>query len=69
MRPQDRLNCGRCEKCLRARLALYVTGIRHAGAFGETLPEPDLVEAGVEIHDRYTASCYRDLIGPLRDVG
>ena len=69
VRPEDKLNCGRCEKCLRTRLALFVTGIQDAAAFGRTLPEPDLVEAHVEVHDRYTASCYRDLIAPLREAG
>jgi hypothetical protein len=69
IRQENRLNCGECEKCLRTRLELFVLGVGHAGAFGETRPSLALVDAKVEVHDRYTASCYRDLVGPLRAVG
>jgi hypothetical protein len=69
VRPEGELNCGRCEKCLRTRLALFATGIQDAGAFGRTLPELDLVEQHVEVHNRYTASCYCDLVSPLHDAG
>ena len=64
--PEDRLNCGKCEKCLRTRLELFVAGVPFAGALGDTLPDVALVAAQVEVHDRYTASCYRDLAAPLR---
>jgi hypothetical protein len=67
--PSDRLNCGRCEKCLRTMTALVALGaLGRAGAF----QDDDVVAeyfSPIELYSGYTASCYRELIGPLKAVG
>ena len=65
----EALNCGRCEKCVRTILELMALGaFDRADAFQKR----DLSESFVAttyIHDDYVASCYRDLVGPLRTGG
>jgi hypothetical protein len=62
-------NCGRCEKCLRTMLALTALGKLNATA---AFPRRDLRAedlTDLEIGNAYQASCYRDLLLPLRDRG
>ena len=62
-------NCGRCEKCLRTMLALTALGKLDATA---AFPRRDLRAedlTNLEITNAYQASCYRDLLQPLRDRG
>jgi hypothetical protein len=62
-------NCGRCEKCLRTMLALTALGKLNATA---AFPRRDLRAedlTNLEIGNAYQASCYRDLLLPLRDRG
>ncbi len=57
-------NCGRCEKCLRTRLELLVSGCESSAAFGETRFDPDFLE-GIEIGNDYQAACYADILDAL----
>lgn len=62
-------NCGRCEKCLRTMLALIALGKLNATA---AFPRRDLRAedlTNLKIENAYQASCYRDLLLPLRDRG
>jgi hypothetical protein len=65
----DQLNCGKCEKCLRTMLALICLGaLSRSRAFAVK----DVSEQGaadIHIADEYVASCYPELIGPLRGAG
>ncbi len=65
------VNCGRCEKCLRTKLALLAIGKlqRAEGVFAEPALTPTLVREGVRIGSSYTAFCYEELIAPLGAVG
>ena len=65
----DGENCGHCEKCLRTMLALIALGKLHVTA---AFPSRDLRAedlARLKIGNAYQASCYRDLLVPLRDRG
>lgn len=62
-------NCGRCEKCLRTMLALIALGKLNATA---AFPRRDLRAedlANLKLENAYQASCYHDLLLPLRDRG
>ena len=65
----DRLNCGRCEKCLRTRLELLAAGVEETAAFGPSLTPIELWDTAVPepIGDR--AVRYADLLPPLRARG
>lgn len=65
----DRLNCGRCEKCLRTRLELLAAGVEETAAFGPSLTPIELWDKAVPqpIGDR--AIRYEDLLPPLRARG
>jgi hypothetical protein len=70
----EALNCGRCEKCLRTRLALRVLGKGHAApAFPQTeFSEEDLLERlyiKEDANTSYVISCYQDLITASREAG
>lgn len=65
----DRLNCGKCEKCVRTMTALIALNLlQQTDAF----PASDLTEnhlvAKARISDSYEASCYRELILPLSAI-
>jgi hypothetical protein len=62
-------NCGRCEKCLRTMLALMALGkLETAAAFPRrSLQAEDI--ADLKIENAYQASCYRDVLVPLREQG
>lgn len=62
-------NCGRCEKCLRTMLALTALGrLETTSAFPLRALRSEDIE-GLTIENAYQASCYRDVIAPLRDRG
>jgi len=65
----DRLNCGRCEKCLRTRLELLAAGVEETAAFGSSLTPIDAWDEAVPqpIGDR--AIRYEDLLPALRARG
>jgi hypothetical protein len=69
--PTDRLNCGRCEKCMRTMLELLAVGsLDRATAFPVQDVSPELLEEVLGVADiGYTADSYRDLIGPLTERG
>jgi hypothetical protein len=43
----DRVNCGRCEKCLRTRLELLAAGVESTAAFGPSLTPAELWDQAV----------------------
>lgn len=62
-------NCGQCEKCIRTMLTLIALGKLDATA---AFPRRDLRAedlTNLKIENAYQASCYRDLLLPLRDRG
>jgi len=65
----DRVNCGRCEKCLRTRLELLAAGVEETAAFGPSLTPIELWHEAVPqpIGDR--AVRYEDLLPALRARG
>lgn len=65
----ERLNCGRCEKCIRTMLELVALGaLERSRAFPrQRVSEEEVAEA--YIHDDYVASCYTELVAPLQEQG
>jgi hypothetical protein len=65
----DRLNCGKCEKCVRTMTELAAIGeLHHTAAFVEDDVTPAHFDA-FEITIRGRGSFYRDLIAPLHEQG
>ena len=66
----NRLNCGKCEKCVRTITALLALNLLHKTDTFSTLDitESHLVKSA-RISDPYEASCYRELILPLSARG
>lgn len=65
--PADRLNCGRCEKCVRVRLALMAIGTRESEAFDPlevSTPEVDALPI-----DASVAPFYPELVPALAQTG
>lgn len=62
----NRLNCGKCEKCVRTMTALIALNLLQQT---DTFSTSDITEShlvkGARISDPYEASCYRELILPL----
>jgi hypothetical protein len=65
----DRLNCGRCEKCLRTRLELLAAGITETPALGPSLPSLDLWDETVIFAVDHHARCYEELLPLLQERG
>ena len=63
-----RLNCGRCEKCVRTLLELKAAGLTSAAFEVEDI-EPARIRHSVRYLSLHTDSCYRDVLIPLRDKG
>ena len=60
------INCGRCEKCVRTKLALLALGVlEKTKAFAENDVPPQQVLDAVYIHSPYMEACYRELIPGL----
>jgi hypothetical protein len=65
----DRLNCGRCEKCVRTMTGLVALGALHrTGAFVEDDVTPELFDA-FKMTIRHREPFYRELIPDLRRQG
>jgi len=65
----DRMNCGKCEKCVRTMLGLLAIGaLDKAEAFVEDDVSPDLL-SGFSITIRHREPFYRELLEPLKVCG
>ncbi|HEY3910989.1 MAG TPA: hypothetical protein VGM07_14005 [Stellaceae bacterium] len=62
-------NCGRCEKCLRTRLELFVAGVEETAALGPSLTPIEQWEEAVPAPSGHRAIMYRDLLPQLRARG
>ncbi|HBF43129.1 MAG TPA: hypothetical protein DDW42_05765 [Desulfobacteraceae bacterium] len=66
---QDRLNCGKCEKCVRTMLGLLAIGaLDKTAAFVEDDVSPDLL-SNFSITIRHREPFYRELLEPLKARG
>jgi hypothetical protein len=66
---QDRMNCGKCEKCVRTMLGLLAIGaLDKTEAFVEDDVSPELL-SGFRITIRHRESFYRELLEPLKACG
>jgi hypothetical protein len=68
MNELGRLNCGRCEKCVRTLLELKAAGLP-SSAFEDDGVESARIRGAVHHLSPYSDSCYRDVLIPLRDQG
>ena len=65
----DRLNCGRCEKCVRTMTGLIAIGaLERSRAFVENDVDPALFE-NFKITIRHREPFYEEMLQPLRDQG
>jgi hypothetical protein len=65
----DKLNCGRCEKCVRTMLELEALGLlEKTGAFDDDSVQPEWLDA-FSITIRVRNPFYEELIAPLRNRG
>lgn len=65
----DRLNCGRCEKCVRTMLGLEAVGVlEKITAFAEKQLAPELLDA-FSITIRHREHFYQELLEPLKARG
>ena len=66
---QDRLNCGKCEKCVRTMLGLLAIGaLDKTAAFVENDVSPDLL-SNFSITIRHREPFYHELLEPLKACG
>jgi len=66
---KDRLNCGKCEKCVRTMLGLEAVGVLpKMTSFVEDQVSPDLLDA-FSITIRHREHFYEELIEPLKVCG
>jgi hypothetical protein len=65
-----RLNCGKCEKCVRTMTALIALGILpKTKVFPQSDLSEELLVKAARISDSYEESCYQELIEPLSARG
>lgn len=64
--PPDFQNCGKCEKCMRTKLEIVAAGAAVPRSFADRTLDPKTLKP---ITDSYQASCYRDVIAPLKAAG
>ena len=65
-----KLNCGRCEKCIRTALELLaVDRLDRCAALPYDDVTADMVRQYGDIHDDYVRSCFTDLIPALNRIG
>jgi hypothetical protein len=65
----DRLNCGRCEKCVRTMTGLLAIGALHkTRAFVDKAVTPELFEP-FRINIRHREPFYEELLEPLKTIG
>lgn len=66
---KDRLNCGKCEKCVRTMLGLEAVGVlKKMTSFEEEHVTPDLLDA-FSITIRHREHFYQELLEPLQLCG
>jgi hypothetical protein len=66
---KDKLNCGRCEKCVRTMLELEALGLlSQTRAFEEDFVDPDWLDA-FSITIRVREPFYKELVEPLQSCG
>ncbi len=66
---EDRLNCGRCEKCVRTMLGLEAVGVLDKiTSFAEKQVAPELLDA-FSITIRHREHFYQELLEPLKACG
>jgi len=66
---KDRLNCGRCEKCVRTMLGLEAVGVlEKITSFEEKQVAPELLDA-FSITIRHREHFYEELLEPLKACG
>lgn len=66
---KERLNCGKCEKCVRTMLGLEAVGVLDKiSSFQEKQVSPDLLD-NFSITIRHREHFYRELIEPLIECG
>jgi hypothetical protein len=66
---EDRLNCGKCEKCIRTMTELVAIGaLDKTNAFVENDVSPELLSS-VNILIRHRAPFYQEMLSPLRERG
>jgi hypothetical protein len=64
------LNCGRCNKCVRTKLALLVLGaLDETPAFADARLDDVLLRKAVRLKNEYIAACYEELLEPLLVIG
>ena len=69
--PEGRLNCGRCEKCVRTMVGLLAAGeLAGTEAFPDQRLTPEMLD-GLELihHLRFLPNFWRPFVGPLRALG
>ena len=67
--PGGKINCGRCEKCLRTRLELLAVGVEETAALGPSLTPIELWDEAVPTPRGHRAIMYEDLLPALRARG
>ena len=66
---KDRLNCGKCEKCIRTMTELVAIGaLDKTRAFVENDVSPELLSS-FNIKIRHRASFYQEMLSPLKERG
>jgi len=66
----ERLNCGRCPKCVKTMLGLLAAGaLERTRAFPEKDVSAELILRRALIYDPYSESSYAELLGPLSGIG
>ena len=66
--PPDKLNCGRCEKCLRTMLALLIVGkLKDAGCFEHNEISADMIQH-MKIRADNTLMYYNEFTGHLAEM-
>jgi len=67
--PDGRINCGRCEKCIRTMLGLLALGkLSEAKAFVEDDVTPEMIRR-IPVHTQIKADLLTLLIEPLQQIG
>jgi hypothetical protein len=67
--PAGRINCGRCEKCVRTMLGLLSLGrLADTDAFEANDVSADMISA-IPLHTPVKVSLLEQLAGPLREAG
>lgn len=67
--PRGAQNCGACEKCVRTRIQLLVTGgLERCTTFPGHAVEPEALRV-LHVNTDYLRAWYEELLAPLREIG